>query len=380
MSSLDYSEEYKRFCLCTEIMALINSITVLNDYYNIDSQNPSGVWDAAKYGKRELVKHSSPYTLAKGVLPVGAQLEFPEQSNVNLVVGRNGVGKTTVLKAIARSAANAMYFGQQGRSSMFKGNFAASWETELVAGTGGLAKRDSGRTFEDYAFTVNRTWVNSAKFDFAKASYDEQMFHFYLSCESFFMPNIMNIYHQRDDATIQARLLGYFYRGYEKGTQLPVLFERFISYQSERLGIAQREVKERLLYVMEAGGLALQTDCAANVFGEYDLGAAFPRNGLSIGVFDSALQTNMTSKGEYAKKSLESLLRKETPRLLLLDEPTSHLGGASESWFYNDFLENVKADPATMVFISTNDRKLRNYKGATVIDMDTKPAVVRINA
>lgn len=371
---------------------MIKALEVLTNTYNTDYKNPTSLWPTQE--QHDLNRTQlAPYLLPQNTLPESTRLEFDPKTRLYVVIGPNGIGKSTFLRSIARSIANAQYFESHNRTKRFDGKIgvARAYHEELVENTGGLLFR-SGNLFDRAGDTITDRSPGYATtaHDISK-SYFADALRFYLTRNEIFNSEGFAPYARISDKDIERRIGALF------GTRKVIdgLRERYeigwyknhecidtlMDATLKESGIKRHDLYRRLAYLVELNAYIGQLPIPANIFGEYKLELGVPVQEIKLGIFDPNLRTrdDQVSAGQYARNKLGALLKVEGKHLMLIDEPTANMDLQNSRWFNDQFLCQVVKMKNTMVLVAANDpsvvQKTGQLKGKSV-NMYEKLAVV----
>lgn len=377
-------------------MGLLEKIRVLCDRYNLDYQNGSGIWpqESILMGgafyldniKKSNPSVRTPFSLPDGVLPANTLLEFPDQSNLYVVIGENGIGKTTFLKTIARALANAQHFETHKRTRLFKGTLGLRESISNAKSFTVPEDNTAGLIEINYSYIASAFLVNQLRED-----YTMKALRFYLSRHEVFDSPYYRTLQRFSSEEIASRLSYHiFLKERDDEREIPEKYKsrplhssvkEVIQEIAEENKIDFDEVVRRFCYLIEMANPILQRDLPINVYGEYELGLRLPASKISVGIFDHNLQPDGTmSKGQYARSSLEKFLEEESVRVLLVDEPTGNTDMKTSAWIYGEWLPQIASTPNTDIFIASHDPRICEIVkklGGLSVDMYQRPAQVR---
>ncbi len=392
---------------------MIKSIKVLSEVYNFDSKMPSSSYvedkeiyidpafettdntlaraaaEAASFAGEKLKFTQKSLTasrndedfgfrLKNNCLPKGHILELNNEVPLYIVVGRNGIGKTTFLNSINISLRNYNIYNSTKRSALFCGNFGLSnngLPSQSISGT-------IPKTNLAYVLNIDRTPFNEKDIN----KYTLDAFKFYLRQDEIYNNPFFDILNKFSKEEIDHRL-NYLIKSeivkFEDTTYLnkPHL-ERALSLAFNDLVTKFNipDVKKRLIYLIQYRDSIPELPLSCNVYGQYEIILEdYKIDGISISQFDPrkrVLDTN-SSMGEYARRELETMLYSNN-KIYLLDEPTGNADRANSRWIKCEFLENMlkKQGDKTIIIASNDDsliEKAADY-GARFIDLDKEPA------
>jgi len=373
---------------------MINSITVLHNNYNADSESLTTLWSSADTGSFHISRDDYPqFPLESGVLVPGLKLEFNKSVNLYALVGLNGAGKTTFLHAIDASISRAKYFSANGRTAMFSGNIGLNNgynpnRERIRTATGGLDVQlsqsgyheNSGNNYHALSlFTHGASREETSRLD-----NHFNAFAFYLVRHELYNGDSFKPYRQISDEQLMSRVTLLFNPTYKRldKAKLPHVLNQKIKQLAVGSGLEDLTLYRRLAYLIENHDLVAQMDFPINVFG--DLQLKFnrkPISDVSVGIFDPKLQKegDDRSAGEYAKQTLQTLLEQE-PTVFLIDEPMKSCDRKNKSWILDTFLPALRErQGSTIAFIASHEDSLIkkvDALGGLALNMYSQPAEV----
>lgn len=369
-------------------------ITVLDTRYNADFLNPTSLWPPEKYKNNinpyqlgNECKEIIPVKQSKGLLESGSSVDLPNDINLYFVTGKNGIGKTTFIKSIARSIANAQYFDKNNRTAMFHGTL-------------GWAPYTDNNKFDESLLRYDLTGGHASPDDRFKWSYDQsrrsrcedstdlnyvfRAARFYVARDEIFDNLFFEHYRNIPDAVLDHRIEEKTFGrwGWRQQT-LAADVKNTTNNISEDLGLSRNDAFRRLLFLAEQPEIIGGSHFPINIFGQYQID--LPVSNVQIHVYDSLLQpdTDDKSKGQYMRATLEDhieALDNGGFHLLLLDEPTANVDDANAKWFTESYLESIIGKKNVLVIVTTNDRMLKKDAKdleCLAIDMNSESVKVK---
>jgi len=386
---------------------MIKGLRVTTDIYNLDCTIPTSTWPAFEIKPThsptkensnrefaELAKSQSnhpPFMLDyKDTLPEGADLDL-RNAGLVFVQGENGIGKTTLLKGIARSVANAQHYLHYGRTRLFYGNlgFPGAIEPEI----GLFLCCDPFARFHapgnhNYSFLIFGSGVETSQ----KLQAHLALF-FYSGREEIFDKPLFIGYAKADPQHISNQFGALFHSGLTErsidsslrdlvGVRFDDIPKELENNQALRqiMGrvkqVDEDQFKRRMVFLTECSSAITCAYLPINIFGQYELDVEEDvlRN-LVVLVYDSLNQSEKDhrSKGKYMKATLEEYITTITADsrhyLVLLDEPTGNTDDTTSNWFVSKFLPSLQQQgDRVQVMVATKDQSLRRKAR----DLDSK--------
>lgn len=394
---------------------MIESIRVLNEVYNFDPKRPSSDYleQDKDYGIIIEVENSLAIAAANAAESIGERLPFTSKSLVNpidnqdfgfrlknksltkdhvldlkdgslyIVVGRNGIGKTTFLNSIYASLMNYKIYDSSKRSALYCGNFGLS--------SNGLPSQSINgaipKTNLIYLLNINQTPFNEKNIN----KYVLEAFKFYLSQDELYNNNFFDVVNRLSEKEVDNRFIASISNeilNFEETTFLNrAHIERALinSLESVVKNLESKvpEVKKRLIYLIQHRDSIPELPVPSNIYGQYEitLKSGNKIQDLRLLKFDPRKRTldHDSSMGEYARRELELMLtEKDNSGIYLLDEPTGNADRVNNKWIKDEFLKAmIEAKCEKTLIFSSNDEsfieKAASY-GARFIDLDKEPA------
>ncbi len=340
---------------------------------DVDYRHLTSLWPDLELGKKEQ-KKIQPWVLPNPSLQ-DSFLEF--QKPLIGVLGGNGKGKTTFLKTLARSLANALYYQEHSRTALFGGNFHAECPADLeeLNATGG------------YDHYTDRQGISLYPLSSPKSA-EITPLAFYLKHGTFQGPHWEHLSSLPREKLVNRlfSILNDF--GWMKDRTLEPEYLKSLNSLGN-----QDEMLRRACFLAETGYSCMQWKTPLNVFGYYELETSVPLESLTLGIYEkerrgtpkistpfiltkSLKKEDSMNPGTYGRAVLEDILAKK-PSLVLLDEPTAFMDRSNRAWFLGKALPEITA--FSTAFIATNDESvidgLTNLD-AQALDLDKERANV----
>ncbi|MDO8481141.1 MAG: ATP-binding cassette domain-containing protein [Nanoarchaeota archaeon] len=396
---------------------MIREITVHSPFFNTDYSTSTAYWPGQQMRPHADIHHSR-FGLASGMLPEGHRITLPDSHRVYAVIGPNGCGKTTLLKAIARSINNEGYFNQYERTARFlsclgiaRSGFASSEPPFLDPSPLWNRLRDTvyrpttlGESFpRDPVENLDSTVFAAALF-------------FYLGREELFQGPLFGPYQRMTERETAQRLSALFSTRFEhevlyqsttttvvtkvqteigepeKTIEVPredvsvrgVLFKQSLGTTfpehvgvlfdelAGATGLPVPETRRRIAYLLEMADVLPRLDIPVNRWGEIGVTMDYSRfTGYHVLSKEHIpAEFSHLSAGQFSVSRLEAMLDLGSGNLLLLDEPEANLDVGNKIWLGDTAIPRIIGSGAQALIVTHDPNALKTLRARDVLAID----------